>query len=560
MTEAAGRPGARAAIRSVVANPALRRIEIAWMLGTAGDAAFLVALLLAAFAYGGTAAVGILTVVRMAPSVLGAPLAGLLAGRRPPTRLLFLAHGLRALGAVVATLALATGTMPFVVLLAAMVAASAGAFVRPLQTTAMPSLARSPDELVASNVVSSGGEGIGAFAGPLSAGILVAVAGPIAASAAATAMFIVGAAALVEGTSSPDDRAEEDAEEGSRVSQPLAIAMIARELTAGVRTLGRHRAAATIMAGLAGQVFVRGLMTSLTVVAAIRLVGLGEPGVGALVAASGLGTLVGAVVAIRLASSRALGPTYAVSLSTWGLPLAIVAAFPHPLIAILGLVISGIANAILDVAGFTLLQRSVPRGERIAVFGLLESVVSLGVALGAATAPVLIEQLGDRGALAVAGAILPIIAVASWGGLRRADDEVVLPERQLHLLRGVPLFAPLPLTALERLAEALRSVHASAGDTIVREGEPGRDYYLIVTGEVDVLVGGRVLARSGPGEGFGEIALLHDVPRTATVVVRTDVELAVLGPADFLAAVAGPTSAAAAAAVVDERLARSATG
>jgi CRP-like cAMP-binding protein len=172
----------------------------------------------------------------------------------------------------------------------------------------------------------------------------------------------------------------------------------------------------------------------------------------------------------------------------------------------------------------------------------------------------LIAALGDQGALAIAGAILPVIAVATWGSLRRVDADVVVPERQVELLRGVALFAPLPLTALERLAEALRTVHAPAGDTIVREGEPGRDYYLVVDGEVEVRAGGRTVARARAGDGFGEIALLRDVPRTATVVAVTDVELAVLGPADFLAAVAGPSSAAAAAAVMDERLARVAIG
>jgi CRP-like cAMP-binding protein len=172
-------------------------------------------------------------------------------------------------------------------------------------------------------------------------------------------------------------------------------------------------------------------------------------------------------------------------------------------------------------------------------------------------APLLIDTLGERGALAVAGAILPIVAVAAWPRVRRVDRDVVVPERRLRLLRGVALFAPLPLTALERLAEAVVPVRHRAGETIVRQGETGRDYYLIESGEVEVQLDGRAITTSGPGEGFGEIALVQDVPRTATVVARTDVELARVASADFLAAVAGPTSAAAAAAVIDERLARS---
>jgi hypothetical protein len=242
----------------------------------------------------------------------------------------------------------------------------------------------------------------------------------------------------------------------------------------------------------------------------------------------------------------------------WGLPIAVIAAIPHPAVAIGGLVVSGLANGSLDVAAFTLLQRGVPRSDRVAVFGVLEAVASLGVAAGGAVAPVLLTALGDRGALAIAGAVLPIAAVAVWARVYRVDREAILPERQLRLLRGVPLFASLPLTALERLAEAVRPVGHAAGTTIIREGEPGRDYFLIASGIVDVSVGGHPIATATVGEGFGEIALIRDVPRTATVVARTDVELEVVESAEFLAAVAGPTSRAAATAVVNERLARSA--
>jgi MFS family permease len=553
--EPIARPSAAGAARAVLANSALRRIELAWALGVAGDAAFTVALLIAAFSYGGATAVGVLTAVRMAPSIVGAPLAGLLAGRRPPARLLFGAHALRAVTALATLLGLAAG-QPVVVLIGATIASSAGAFVRPMQVAAMPTMARTPDELVAANVALGVGEGAGAFLGPLVAGIVVGIAGPVAGTSVAVGLFAVAAIALAGRIVSADAAAEHDAERRAGL-EPLTAGSVARELTAGLRALERHRGAAAIMTALGAQVFVRGLLTILIVVLAIHLVGLGEPGVGTLSAAYGLGTLGGAILAVRLAGGGRLAPALAVSLSMWGLPLAVIAAVPNPVVAIGGLVVSGLANGRLDVAAFTLLQRGVPRSERMAVFCVLESVASLGVAAGGAVAPLLIELFGDRGALAIAGAILPIAAVALWARIHRVDREAVLPERQLRLLRGVPLFAPLPLTALERLAEAVRAVAHPAGTTIVREGEPGRDYFLIASGEVDVSAGGRTIATAGPGDGFGEIALIRDVPRTATVVAITPVELEVVESADFLAAVAGPTSAAAAAAVVDARLARS---
>jgi MFS family permease len=549
-------PKARGALGSVIANPALRRIELAWTFGVAGDAAFSVALVVAAFAFGGALAVGVVTAVRMAPSVVGAPLAGLLAGRRPPTSLLFLAHLTRATAAVATLVGLAAGAA-LVVLVAATVASSAGAFVRPLQIAAMPTIARTPDELIAANVVSGVGEGTGAFLGPLVAGILLGVAGPVVALFVAAALFVVAATALGGPIASADAAAEHEAERRAGI-EPFTIGAVGRELTAGLRALARHRGAAAIMTALGAQVFVRGLMTTLTVVTAIRVVGLGEPGVGTLTAAYGLGTLGGAVIAVRLASGARLAPAFAVSLSLWGLPIAVIAALPHPAVAIGGLVVSGLANGSLDVTAFTLLQRGVPRTDRMAVFGVLEAVASLGVAAGGAVAPLLLSAFGDRGALAIAGAVLPIAAVALWPRVYRVDREAILPERQLGLLRGVPLFASLPLTALERLAEAVRPVRHAAGTTILREGESGRDYFLIESGVVDVSVGGRPISSASAGEGFGEIALLRDVPRTATVVARTDVELEVVESGEFLAAVAGPTSRAAATALVDERLARSA--
>jgi len=549
------------AVRAVLANPGLRRIEVAWALGTAGDAAFTVALLVAAFTIGGPVAVGVLTVVRMAPSVIGAPLAGLLARRREAADLLLMAHGVRAVGALAVTLVLAAGGPPAIALLAATVAASAGAFVRPLQVAAAPAYAASPHELVAANSATSTGEGIGSFAGPLLGGIFLAAGGPVAAAVAATVLFLAGSVALAGLRPTADEVARLRAEQSDRsVADGISVAAVARELTAGLRVLARRRAAAVVMVGFAGQVFVRGLMTTLTVVAAIRLLGLGEPGVGALGAAYGVGTLGGALLSMRLAGRRALAPTFAISLSAWGFPVAVMALVPHPAVAIAALVISGVANATLDVAGFTLLQRTVSGAERVAVFGFLEATVSLGVGIGSATAPLLIDAVGDRGALAVAGAILPVLAVGTWSRIRAVDAEVVLPERELRLLRGVPLFSRLPMTALERLAESMRLIQIPRGTTLGREGDPGDAYFVIAAGRFEARSGPRVLAKLGPGDGIGEIALLRSVPRTASVVAFEDGAVFVLDAAAFLAAVAGPTSGAAATAVMDERMARSAAG
>jgi MFS family permease len=322
--------------------------------------------------------------------------------------------------------------------------------------------------------------------------------------------------------------------------------------------LRRAPGAATVVLDFAGQVLVRGLSTVLTVVASIELLGLGEAGVGLLGAAYGLGGFVGAIAAVGLGGRRRLGPIFAVALAAWGLPLAVIGAFPVPAVAVASFIVSGVANAVLDVAGFTLLQRGVPTAARVSVFGLLEATVGIGIGAGGLIAPLILAGLGGRGALAIAGAILPIMAVATWPRIRQADDEAIVPEREFALLRGIPLFARLPLTALERLAGALEPASFAAGEVIMREGEAGDRYVVIDDGEVEVTVGGRLLNRCGGGEGIGEIALLHAVPRTATAIATRPTTGFYLRSAEFLAAIAGPTSAAAAHRVAAERLARTA--
>jgi len=547
-------------LRTVLSNPALRRIESAWSIGIAGDAMFTVAILVAAFQIGGPAAVGILSLVRMAPSIVAAPFAGLVAGRRQPTDLLLVTQGVRGVGAAVVTVGLVLGWPAVIGLLGAAVVATAGAFIRPFQVAATPSYARTPDELVATNSVTSTGEGVGAFGGPIVGAFVIALSGPIAAAALAAAFFGIATACLLRLEASADERAARAMSDVGQViaDGPLSMGTVAQELVGGIRVAWRRPAAGVVLAGFASQVFVRGLMMPLLVVTAIELVGLGEPGVGTLVGAHGLGTLVGAVLSVRLAVRRTLASTFALSLALWGLPLALIAAVPTPAVAIAALLLSGIANAILDVAGFTLLQRCVRDAERISVFALLESSAGFGVGVGGAVAPLLIDVLGDRGALAAAGVILPIVAVASWSRLRRVDRAMIVPDVELRLLRANPLFDRLPLTALERLAEGMRPVELAAGEVLMRQGEPGDSYAIVARGTFEVAQDGRVIATVVPGEGVGEIALLRSGTRSATVVATTPAVVYRIESAVFLAAVAGPTSTALAASMIDERLGRSA--
>jgi len=299
-------------------------------------------------------------------------------------------------------------------------------------------------------------------------------------------------------------------------------------------------------------------MTALITAASFDLLGLGEPGVGTLNAAWGLGGLLGALAAVTLASRENLGPAFAISLVFWGLPLAVIGVVPLPVVAFAAMFVSGAGNATLDISGFTLLQRTVPSADRMAVFGLLEAIVGLGLGIGSILAPILLVALGDRGALVVAGALTPIAALATWRRIHRVDADAIVPAEELAILRSAPMFERLPMTALERLAESMRSVTYAADSVIVREGEKGDSYLIIGSGRVEVSVVGHRVADLGPGQAFGEIALLRGVPRTATVRAIDAATIYTIACTDFHEAISGPTSAAIANRVAAEHLARGA--
>jgi hypothetical protein len=189
------------------------------------------------------------------------------------------------------------------------------------------------------------------------------------------------------------------------------------------------------------------------------------------------------------------------------------------------------------------------------VFGVFEVLVLAAVGTGSILGSVLDDQLGVRAALVVAGCILPVLAVLSYPRLHAIDASADVPERELQLLSSIALFSALPATTLERVAMRLRPVASAAGTTLAREGEEGDLFYVIGSGLVDVSQHGRHVATLGPGDYFGEIALLRDVPRVATCTAQTDVELYTLERDQFVSAVSGHTmSAAEADAVMNQRL------
>jgi hypothetical protein len=162
-----------------------------------------------------------------------------------------------------------------------------------------------------------------------------------------------------------------------------------------------------------------------------------------------------------------------------------------------------------------------------------------GLALGALLVPLLVYLGGSRLALLGVAAVLPVAAAIGGRGLATLDAEAPVPVVEIALLRSLPLFAELPAPAIEGLAAALQPVEVPAGAVLIRQGEPGEAYYAIAAGELDVCQDGQLLRRCGRGDGVGEIALLRDVPRTATVTAHTPATVYQLNREPFLTAVLG---------------------
>lgn len=227
-----------------------------------------------------------------------------------------------------------------------------------------------------------------------------------------------------------------------------------------------------------------------------------------------------------------------------------------PVVAMVAMAGVGISNAVLDVAGFTLVQRMTPNAARVAVLGLIDSAANGGPALGGLIAPILIATVGTQAALVISGAILPIAAVLAWSRLRGLDEGGAAAARRVELLRSQPLFAPLSLVTIEHLAGSMEPVTFEAGGYLMREGDYGDRYLFLDTGEAEVSQFGEIIGRLGPGDGAGEIALVYDMPRTATVRALTAIEAFALGRDDFLEAVSGHSvSSERAHSLVHERLA-----
>ena len=518
----------RRAFSSLAGNTALLRVLAAYLLFILTEYAVWIAMLVFAYNRGGTAVAGLVAVAQLAPAVVVAPVAASLADRRSPV--VMLAGGYLAQAAGMAGTAAAIGAgAPLAAYAAAVVASTAVTATRPAQSALIPSLAATPDQLTAANVVAGWLEAAGAAAAGLLVGVLISLAG-VGSVFAVCAGLGLAAALLVAPLRAaplapPAAGADEDAE-------PYGA------IPAGLRLAVRQPRLRLMLALLTADAVVVGALDLLVVILALTVLGRPPSWAGYLEFAFGAGAVLAATVSALLVGRRLGGPILAAALGFSG-ALAVVAFGPGLAGTVILLAVAGAGHLLLEVATRTLLQRSVPPRLIGRIFGVLEGFTMAGLAVGALLVPALAHLGGSRLAVLGVAAVLPLAAVAGGRAVFRLDAGTAVPVVEIALLRSLPLFAELPAPAIEGLAAALRPVRLEAGAVLIRQGDPGDAYFAIAAGELDAEQDGHFLGRYGRGDGVGEIALLRAVPRTATVTAHTAATVYQLDRDLFLTAVLG---------------------
>jgi MFS family permease len=522
------------AFGSLTGNRALLRVLAAYLLFTLTEYAVWIAMLVFAYSRGGTAVAALVAVAQLVPAAVVAPVVAAVADRRSPVGLLAGGYLVQATAMAGTAAAVSAGT-PLAAYAGAVVAATAVTTTRPAQATLIPSVAATPDQLTAANVVAGWMEAAGAAAAGLLAGVLISLAGVGSVFAVCAGLGLLAALLVAgrgwAGRAAPMAAAEQDAGAPAKASAAAGIGE-------GLRLAVRQPRLRLMLALLTADAVVIGALDLLVVILALTVLGRSPGWAGYLQFAFAAGALLAATVSAVLVGRRLGGPILAAALA-FSIALAAI-AFGLGLAGTVALLaVAGAGHSLLEVATRTLLQRSVPPQLIGRIFGVLEGLMMAGLALGALLVPALAHLGGSRLAVLGVAAVLPLAAVAGGRAVFRLDAGTAVPVVEIALLRSLPLFAELPAPAIEGLAAALRPVQLSAGAVLIRQGDPGDAYFAIAAGELDAEQDGQFLGRYGRGDGVGEIALLRDVPRTATVTAHTAATVYRLDRDLFLTAVLG---------------------
>ena len=544
-------------LAAVWKNRNLRRIELGFAGSAIGDWAYATAIAVWAYEEGGATAVGIWMAIRYVLMAVSAPFTSTLADKMPRRRLMLLADFARAVLISVAATCLFLDTPAWPVYFLATAASLLGTPFMVAQRSLLPTLADRPEELTAANGVASTVESLAFFAGPALAAALLSFADVPVVLLVNVATF-VWSMALVLGVSVPV-RAEEPMLEGGgldgggadHAGEAESVPEVAplgflTEVAEGFRAIRSDSGLLLVSAATCVQTVIAGASVVFMLVMADTVLAVGPRGVGYLDAVLGVGSILGGMVAISRAARQRLGFDLAIGVLLWSAPLMLVTIWPSPISCFVAMALLGLGNPLVDVNLDTIVQRLAPDEVLGRVFGSLEACFIATMALGALLMPFVIDWFGLRLALLIVSAPVVVALLAVLPGLTRLDSRLRQPD-SLGLISAVDIFGPLSPAAREGLARGARPVEFAAGEVLVREGATADKFFVIERGLVEVTQADRVLRREGPGEYFGEIGLLRDVPRTATVTAVEATVVQVIERDDFLTTVTGHREARATA-------------
>jgi CRP-like cAMP-binding protein len=504
-------------------NRALARLLLGFGLMNLAEWGFVTALSVHAFRVGGTLDVGLIGLRLLAGAVSSAVLAPLFASRSGALSGVSL---LRAclLGAAAATV---ISGSPYLVALVFVVADSVVAAVyRPAQSRLMPSLARSPIELTHAVAGTSMAKTIGQAAGALIAGGAVELVSPGAAMAGEAGVMLLALLCSLGLRGAP---AIDSGRTPNRVRDGLA---------AFPEVLGNVSAWPLVVASVL-RTLVRGLWGALLVVVALHLLRGGSSSVGLLQASTGIGVLIALPVTATQIGRAELALPCIASFVSAGVAVGLIGATSALPVVVVLVFIWGAAMAFADATSISLLHRVLPSRLFSRTVAVMESMKLVSEGAGALLAPALVALFGLRSALVIAGLPLPVLMFFTWVRVRRSDELAAGRGFVVSMLHGVELFHGLDMASLEQVAAATTEVSIQTGEQPITQGDTGDRFYVIESGRADVLIDGFRVREIGPGEGFGERALLRNTPRTATIRALTEMRLLAVDRDAFLQALTG---------------------
>jgi CRP-like cAMP-binding protein len=506
-------------------NTSLRRLLAGFGLLNIAEWGFIAALSVYAFRVGGPLDVGLIGLRFLAGAISSAVFAPIFAGRRG---ILSAIAVMRALLLGCAAVMALIGSEFVLVLLFVVADSIVAAAYRPAQSRLMPSLAQSPEELTHAVAGTSMAKTIGQAAGALIGGGAVDFISPGAAMVGEAAIMLLAMLCTLGVGGSP---ATTRSDEPQRLRDGLALFP---------SVLSDENAWPLVWASVL-RTLVRGLWGALLVVVVLRMLRAGNSSVGLMQAATGLGALLALPVTAAQIGRARLAIPCVLSFVGAGIAIGLISAKP-PLLIVAALVFAwGASMALADATSLSLLHRLLNTDAFSRTVAVMESLKLVSEGAGALLAPALVALFGLRPALVIAGLPLPVLMITTWVRVRRSDELAAGRGVIVRLLHGVSLFRGLDMASLEQLAASSESVTVLAGGEPVRQGDHGDRFYVIDSGDAEVLINGHRVRAIGPGEDFGERALLRDTPRTATVRALSDMQLLAIEREAFLEALTGET-------------------